>query len=466
MDLVSMSWNVEQITSVALDSARADHAAFEAIGLSEMDAARVLDVGCLDGFNTHLKFAPYGNIEQITGIDPNADGIAHACSTVNDARFSWDACSLQDFQGEPESFDVVYLSHVFQHLPDKPAMLDRIFRLLKPSGFAVIKTVDDSMKTSAPDPEHAMDRVLAFYDEHVRPFTPHTLNTDRYNGSKCYGLLKDAGFHDVRIGVFHTDTAEKSAAEREALFERMTYFRRNVPACRGAKRQAEMDRLLARWHELFMDNGYYFDTPTIMAIGRKPDRKNNGATFRYHGPVFGASRRPSATESHGSWRISPMTEDDLGEVMRIELASFPDPWTPLAYAAEIRHNPLACYVVARENNGDLCGYIGWWNAPDASTIAHIAVDTHARKTGVGRMLVEYACKTAAAAGKTAMLLQVRSNNVGAQAFYEKLGFEIVDVSKNYYTNPDDDGIIMSRSLHPLADIQSNSDPRKRGTHDR
>ena len=107
-------------------------------------------------------------------------------------------------------------------------MLERILQLLKPGGFAVIKTVDDSMKTSSPDPEHLMDQVLAFYDKHVRPFTPHTLDTDRYNGSKCYSLLKDAGFDDVRLGVFHTDTAEKTTAEREALFERMTYFRRNA----------------------------------------------------------------------------------------------------------------------------------------------------------------------------------------------------------------------------------------------
>ena len=57
-----MSWNRQRIRSVAIDSATADYAAFEAIGLSEIPDASVLDVGCFDGFNTVLKFAPYGNI--------------------------------------------------------------------------------------------------------------------------------------------------------------------------------------------------------------------------------------------------------------------------------------------------------------------------------------------------------------------------------------------------------------------
>lgn len=461
-----MSWNVEQITLVALDSARADHAAFEAIGLAEMSAAHVLDVGCLDGFNTHLKFAPYDNIERIVGIDPNIDGITHARNVIDDTRFSWKTCTLKDFQADPDSFDVVYLSHTFQHLPDKPAMLERILQLLKPGGFAVIKTVDDSMKTSSPDPEHLMDQVLAFYDKHVRPFTPHTLDTDRYNGSKCYSLLKDAGFDDVRLGVFHTDTAEKTTAEREALFERMTYFRRNVPACQGTARQADMDDLLTRWHDLFIQDDYFFDTPTVMAIGRKPADGQPTGTFRYHGPAFSASRSRIATERQGAWALDPMRESDLGEVMRIELASFPDPWTPLAYATEIRHNPQARYMVARDGEGTVRGYIGWWNAPDAAIISHIAVDASARKSGIGRMLVEHACRKAAEEGKTAMVLQVREKNNGARAFYEKLGFRNVDISKSYYTNPDDNGVIMTRTLHPLADAQSDSDQRKRGIHGR
>ncbi|MDO4290262.1 MAG: ribosomal protein S18-alanine N-acetyltransferase [Eggerthellaceae bacterium] len=477
-----MSWNVEQITAVALGSARADHAAFEAIGLAEMSDACVLDVGCLDGFNTHLKFAPYQNLARIVGIDPNAAAIEHARSITDDARFQWEASALQDFQAPEGSFDVVYLSHVFQHLPDKPAMLELMARLLKPGGFLVIKTVDDAMKVSSPDPDRLMAGVLSLYDEYVRPNMPHTRNTDRYNGSKCYSLLKHAGFADVRIGVFHTDTAEKTAQEKAALFERMTYFRRHVPESCGAEPQRRMDDLLQRWRELFMRDDYYFDTPTIMALGRKPlsgsanageggdanagvaagageagascatASANASATaerFVYCGPFFGEPCRTFEPAREGRWTFAPMTEDDLGEVMLIELAAFPDPWTPLAYATELRHNPSARYVVARDESGALSGYVGWWYAPDSASIAHIAVAEHARRGGLGRALLERACSEAAREGKTAMLLQVRRKNDGARAFYQALGFQQISVSENYYTNPDDDGIVMARQLRSL-----------------
>lgn len=468
-----MPWNVEQITAVALGSARADHAAFEAIGLAEMSDACVLDVGCLDGFNTHLKFAPYRNLARITGIDPNADAIEHARSITDDARFQWEASALQDFQAPEGSFDVIYLSHVFQHLPDKPAMLELMVKLLKPGGFLVIKTVDDAMKVSSPDPDHLMAGVLSLYDEYVRPNMPHTLNTDRYNGSKCYGLLKHAGLSDVRIGVFHTDTAEKTAQEKAALFERMTYFRRRVPECCGAEPQRRMDDLMKRWRELFMRDDYYFDTPTVMALGRKPFFSDAGASsgagaglnagasagananagasterFVYRGPFFGEPCRAPESVREGRWSLAPMTEDDLGEVMPIELAAFPDPWTPLAYTTELRHNPSARYVVARDESGALSGYVGWWYAPDSASIAHIAVDERARRGGLGRALLEHACNAAAREGKEAMLLQVRRKNDGARAFYQALGFQQVDVSEHYYTNPDDDGIVMVRQLHP------------------
>ena len=358
-------------------------------------------------------------------------------------------------------------------------MLELMARLLKPGGFLVIKTVDDAMKVSSPDPDRLMAGVLSLYDKYVQPNTPHTRSTDRYNGSKCYSLLKHAGFADVRIGVFHTDTAEKTTQEKAALFERMTYFRKHVPESCGVEPQRRMDDLLQRWRELFMRDDYYFDTPTIIALGRKPlfggaeageTEASRAATraaadsgagagaagttsaaaerFVYRGPFFGEPCRPSESVREGRWTFAPMTENDLGEVMLIELSAFPDPWTPLAYVTELRHNPSAHYVVARDENGALSGYVGWWCAPDSASIAHIAVGASARRRGLGRALLEHACNAAARAGKTSMLLQVRRKNDGARAFYRALGFQQISVSKNYYTNPDDDGIIMVRQLHP------------------
>jgi len=37
---------------------------------------------------------------------------------------------------------------------------------------------------------------------------------------------------------------------------------------------------------------------------------------------------------------------------------------------------------------------------------------------------------------------VRASNTGAKTFYERLGFNIAGVRKNYYVSPDEDALLM------------------------
>ena len=140
-----MAWNEQWITKVAVSAAGEDYAAFEAIGLQAIGDARVLDVGCFDGFNTHFKFSPYRNIARVVGIDPAAERIECARERYGGERFSFAACSFEDYEPD-EPFDVVYFSHVLQHLGDPAEAVAKAHRLLKPGGFIVVKTVDDGAK--------------------------------------------------------------------------------------------------------------------------------------------------------------------------------------------------------------------------------------------------------------------------------------------------------------------------------
>lgn len=448
-----MGWNRKRINDVARSSASSDYTAFETIGLSEIEDAWVLDVGSFDGFNTVLKFAPYGNIAKIVGLEPSQEAFNWTQDATNDPRFVWLNTSLEEFESPNDTFDVTYLSHTFQHLPDKQIAAQKLFSLLKPGGFVVIKTVDDSTKISSPDPDGIMKQVLNFFEKEVHPHLTHVRHTDYYNGAKCYKLLKDVGFDPITVQISHANTLGKSEEERLDLFDRMTYFRRNVPDTAAPGTKKRMLDLLDQWEALFKQDNYYFDASTFMWIARKPKTGENNCCcsleFR-NGPFKDVQLDPSVWPNVevNDFSIHPMTEDDLAGVMAIELQSFPSPWTPLAYIAELRHNKDAFYMVARNSAGIICGYVGWWYSTDSATIAHVAVDPSLRRKGLGKTLIEGACNTAQAAGKNAMLLQVRSANDTARAFYESLGFSNVGVSKNYYTNPDDDGIIMVRSLHP------------------
>ena len=455
-----MSWNRERINGVAIASAPEDYAAFEAIGLSEIPDARVLDMGCFDGFNTVLKFAPYSNICEIVGVDPSEQALAYAASSTDDERFCWICADCESFDGAENSFDVVYFSHVFQHLQDKEAGLANVMRLLKPGGYVIIKTVDDSNKMSYPDPDNVMTRLFALYEQYTLPNTEHTRYTDRNNGSKCYTLLKHAGFTNIAIRTTLADTAGKSLEERRALYERCTYFRKRIPEGCDPDVAKEIKSLLAAWEQLFERDDYYYASTTFIVIAQKPDE--GGTAKSYHGPLFGAAIHPlglpketlQADEAIGSgeaqarpvWGIVPMVEADLGQVMAIELKSFPDPWTPVAYAMELRYDSQGTYVAAKNESGAIGGYVGWWQAEDTATIANIAVDPNVRRCGIGRLLLDYACQKAKANGCAIMQLQVRAQNDVARRFYTAMGFEELSISHGYYTNPDDDAVILARPL--------------------
>lgn len=438
---VQAQWSRGHIDDVAVRSAKSDYDAFEAIGLSEMTGARVLDVGCGNGFNAHLKFAPYAGVAQVVGIDSDATAIERARAACDDARFTWRCVAFEDMARDDAPFDVVYFSHTFQHLACKEAALDKAFSLLAEGGWLVIKTVDDSMKVSCPDPDNVMGRVLDLYERYVRPNMEYTRHTDRCNGAKCAAMLHAAGFSDVRLFIDHAMTLGRSMSERRALFDRMTYFRRATPPQMPASAADEMAWLLSRWEAMFADEGYLFDSPTLAYVARKGAASPDGDV----GPCAGESACEGACDAF-PWRIDPMREDDLGSVMAIELRSFSDPWAPVAFAMELRHNRDASYRVARDAAGAIRGYIGWWCVGDEALITHVAVDEAYRRGGVGTALVECAKASSARAGAVRMRLTVRAANASARAFYRRAGFVEQGVLGGYYACPADDGVVMELSL--------------------
>lgn len=62
----------------------------------------------------------------------------------------------------------------------------------------------------------------------------------------------------------------------------------------------------------------------------------------------------------------------------------------------------------------------------------IAVDPEERGQGLGRLLVETACRDAARRGASDMFLEVRENNLGARALYRSAGFRDIGRRVDYY----------------------------------
>lgn len=145
------------------------------------------------------------------------------------------------------------------------------------------------------------------------------------------------------------------------------------------------------------------------------------------------------------WRIEEMRLEDLEEVLRIEAASFSQPWTREMFQRELRPG-ISLALVARSEGegGKLMGYLCGWVVRDEFQINNVAVDLEYRGRGIGKRLLLEALTRAVRRGARTALLEVRVSNLVARELYRRLGFTVVGRRRRYYTEPVEDALIMRR----------------------
>ena len=136
-----------------------------------------------------------------------------------------------------------------------------------------------------------------------------------------------------------------------------------------------------------------------------------------------------------------MTLEDAKEVHHIEESVFATPWTLEAFELEMTKNTQATYVVA-EKDDQLIGFCGMWIVLDESQITNVAVMPEGRGQGIGEQLMREALRIAEERGCIVMSLEVRVSNDVAQNLYRKLGFQAGGIRKKYYTDNQEDALVM------------------------
>ncbi len=105
-------------------------------------------------------------------------------------------------------------------------------------------------------------------------------------------------------------------------------------------------------------------------------------------------------------------------------------WTPERVAASVR-NPKTLVAVARAGDR-IAGFGVMRYEEDEAHLDLLGVARDHQRVGLGRRLVEWLEKPALVAGISAVLLEVRASNRGAQAFYERLGYRQLEYVPRYY----------------------------------
>jgi [ribosomal protein S18]-alanine N-acetyltransferase len=140
----------------------------------------------------------------------------------------------------------------------------------------------------------------------------------------------------------------------------------------------------------------------------------------------------------------PMLEADLEKVVEIEKASMPSPWSKELFEAELKRK-LARYFVVEEE-GEVAGYMGYWEAPEEAHLINLAIGPKFRQKGMGTAMVDYCLQFAARMGARLATLEVRDGNEAAKRLYEKCGFRVVAIRKKYYSDNLEDAVVMLREL--------------------
>jgi [ribosomal protein S18]-alanine N-acetyltransferase len=147
------------------------------------------------------------------------------------------------------------------------------------------------------------------------------------------------------------------------------------------------------------------------------------------------------SEYEGNVTFRTMKLGDIDDVCQIEKESFTTPWSEGAFRNELVNNHFAHYVIM-ECDGGVAGYGGLWMIMEEAHVTNIAVRAAFRGRKLGEKLLRELQRTAVVLGAQKMTLEVRVSNLIAQSLYQKLGFYAVGTRRGYYSDNNEDALIM------------------------
>lgn len=188
----------------------------------------------------------------------------------------------------------------------------------------------------------------------------------------------------------------------------------------------------------------------VGALGIQYYKEGKFETAMEHQPdylrVSQAERERAEKERKAVVAIRQMKVEDAAAIAEMEHQTFSDAWSEKAILDTLRNPKTICLVA--EKIGKIVGYCIVYTADDEADIARIAVLKESRRFGVASELIHALDVICWENQIQIIMLDVRVSNDDARAFYEKHGFTQDGIRENYYKNPIEDAILMSRAVIP------------------
>jgi [ribosomal protein S18]-alanine N-acetyltransferase len=145
------------------------------------------------------------------------------------------------------------------------------------------------------------------------------------------------------------------------------------------------------------------------------------------------------------WTIRGAERRDVPELLVLEVAQFPEPWSRTMLLDEITNLENRRYTVAVENK-TIIGYLGVMFVMDELHINTLGTLPGHEGRGVATSLMDEAWQDAKDRDIARATLEVAVSNERAQALYARYGFRPVGIRKNYYERTQEDALILWADL--------------------
>ncbi|MDN3210502.1 ribosomal protein S18-alanine N-acetyltransferase [Haemophilus sp. SZY H51] len=130
--------------------------------------------------------------------------------------------------------------------------------------------------------------------------------------------------------------------------------------------------------------------------------------------------------------LFPIEECDMDRLYEIEQAAHLVPWSLGTLKNNVGERYFNLKLVEKER---VLGFAICQMVLDEATLFNIAIDPAQQGKGYGSFLLQGLMDKLKEKGIQTLWLEVRESNP-ARFLYEKLGFNEVDIRKNYYPKPD------------------------------
>ncbi|MGH7265719.1 MAG: methyltransferase domain-containing protein [Candidatus Rokuibacteriota bacterium] len=225
---------------------------------------RVLDVACGTGVVARLAAQRVGTGGSVAGLDVNPGMLAVARSaSPPGVSFEWHEASAEAMPLPDAAFDVVLCQMGLQFVPDRPAALREMRRVLAPGGRLIL-----NVPGPAPPPFVIMAEALA---RHIGPQAAGFVNLvfSLHDTAELQNLISGAGFREVATQAAARPLRLPAPPEFLWQYVHSTPLAGPVAQVDDERRGALERDVVAKSRELVKDGALTFEVRIVVAMARK-----------------------------------------------------------------------------------------------------------------------------------------------------------------------------------------------------